>query len=216
MAVVFFARISYNKNNDKSLENERAEDMRDTNEKAVQAMRAFLEAVGLNLKEQGMEQTPKRVAALYEELFDGVGRNPEEIWRERFASDTKGIVAVTHIPFHSICEHHLLPFFGEVHLAYLPHDGQVAGFGKFVKLVECLAHRPQLQERLTMQIASAIEKGLDAEGVLVVIEAQQLCMTMRDPRAHGTQTITSECRGVFRDEASLCQQAWFLLGGKRE
>ncbi len=188
--------------------------MRERNEKAVQAMRAFLEAIGLDLEKCGMERTPERVASLYEELFDGLGRDPDEIWGERFASETKGIVAVRHIPFYSVCEHHLLPFFGEVNLAYLPHDGQVAGFSKFVKLVACFAHRPQLQERMTSQLASAIAEGLNAEGVLVVVEAEQLCMTMRDDRAKGTQTVTSECLGAFRTDAALCQQAWMILGGK--
>ena len=128
--------------------------MRETNEKAVQAMRAFLEALGLDLEQCGMERTPERVAGLYADLFDGLGRDPSEIWGERFPSETKGIVAVRHIPFYSVCEHHLLPFFGEVSLAYLPHDGEVAGFSKFVKLVECYAHRPQLQERMTAQLAA--------------------------------------------------------------
>ena len=97
--------------------------MREQNEKAVQAMRAFLKALGLDLEQCGMEQTPERVARLYGDLFDGLGKDPASIWGERFASETKGIVAVRHIPFYSVCEHHLLPFFGEVSLAYLPHDG---------------------------------------------------------------------------------------------
>ena len=190
--------------------------MGEINEEAVQAMRAFLEALGLDLKKYGMEQTPARVAGMYAGLFDGIGQDPDDIWGERFASETKGIVAVRHIPFHSICEHHLLPFFGEVNLAYLPHEGEVAGFSKFVKLVECLSHRPQLQERLTAQLAEAIKRGLSADGVLVIVEAQQLCMTMREKGAEGTKTVTSECLGAFREDASLCQQAWMLLGGKRK
>ena len=121
--------------------------MRERNEKAVQAMRAFLEALGLDLEQCGMGRTPERVAGLYADLFDGLGKDSNGIWGERFPSETKGIVAVRHIPFYSVCEHHLLPFFGEVSLAYLPHDGEVAGFSKFVKLVECYAHRPQRTRR---------------------------------------------------------------------
>ena len=121
--------------------------MREQNEKAVQAMRAFLKALGLDLEQCGMEQTPERVARLYGDLFDGLGKDPASIWGERFASETKGIVAVRHIPFYSVCEHHLLPFFGEVSLAYLPHDGQVAGFSKVVKLVEGFAHRGRARRR---------------------------------------------------------------------
>lgn len=189
--------------------------MRERNEKAVQAMRAFLEALGLDLEQCGMERTPERVAGLYADLFDGLGKDSNGIWGERFPSETKGIVAVRHIPFYSVCEHHLLPFFGEVSLAYLPHDGEVAGFSKFVKLVECYAHRPQLQERMTAQLAAAIAEGLGADGVLVFVEAEQLCMTMREGMARGTQTVTSECLGAFREDAALCEQAWMVLGGKK-
>lgn len=190
--------------------------MRERNEKAVQAMRAFLEALGLDLEQCGMERTPERVAGLYADLFDGLGKDSNGIWGERFPSETKGIVAVRHIPFYSVCEHHLLPFFGEVSLAYLPHDGEVAGFSKFVKLVECYAHRPQLQERMTAQLAAAIAEGLGADGVLVVVEAEQLCMTMREGMARGTQTVTSECLGAFREDVALCEQAWMVLGGKKD
>ena len=138
------------------------------------------EALGPDLEQCGMERTPERVARLYGDLFWMALAKTRLPFGERFASETKGIVAVRHIPFYSVCEHHLLPFFGEVSLAYLPHDGQVAGFSKFVKLVECFAHRPQLQERMTAQLTAAIREGLEAEGVLVVVEAEQLCMTMRD------------------------------------
>ena len=186
--------------------------MREQNEKAVQAMRAFLEALGLDLEQCSMERTPERVARLYGDLFDGLGKDPASIWGERFASETKGIVAVRHIPFHSVCEHHLLPFFGEVSLAYLPHDGQVAGFSKFVKLVECFAHRPQLQERLTREVAETVMRGLAADGVLVVCRAHQFCMALREGGTHDTLTTTSEALGALAEPA-LAAQAWALLGG---
>lgn len=187
--------------------------MRDTNERAVRAMREFLEALGINLAAHGMEKTPERVANMYASLFDGLGCDTKDLWGELFHTGSAGLVAVRHIPFYSMCEHHLVPFFGEVNIVYWPHDGQVAGFGKFVKLVECLAHQPQLQERLTAQIAHAVEEDLGARGVLTVVTAQQLCMTMRDSRAHGTQTVTSEYTGIFAENHGLCQQAWSLLGG---
>jgi len=114
-----------------------------------------------------------------------------------------------------MCEHHLVPFFGEASIAYLPENGRVAGFSKFSKLVEQLSHQPQLQERLTAQIAAAVQKDLGARGVLVIIEAQQLCMTMRGDLAHGTRTVTSECNGVFKEDTALYQQAWMILGGEK-
>lgn len=189
--------------------------MRDTNERAVRAMRDFLEALGIDLAACGMEKTPERVAKMYASLFDGLGCDTKDLWGELFHTGADGLVAVRHIPFHSMCEHHLVPFFGEVSIVYLPRDGQVAGFGKFVKLVDRLTHRPQLQERLTAQIAHAVADGLGARGVLTVVTAQQLCMTMRDSRAHGTQTVTSEYTGAFATDHGLCQQAWSLLEGVR-
>lgn len=190
--------------------------MRDTNEKAIRAMRDFLEALGVDLVARGMEKTPERVANMYASLFDGMGRQTKSLWGETFSCGAEGLVAVRHIPFYSMCEHHLVPFFGEVNIVYLPKDGRVAGFGKFADLVECLSHQPQLQERLTVQIAQAVAEDLAARGVLVMLEAQQLCMTMRDSRAHGTRTITSECMGLFKEDSSLCQQAWALLKGESD
>ena len=189
--------------------------MSERNEKAIRAMREFLEAVGVDIRAQGMEKTPERVAGMYQFLFSGLGKDASEIWGEPFDAGSDGIVAVRHIPFYSMCEHHLVPFFGEISLAYLPADGKVAGFSKFTKLIEILPRQPQLQERLTAQIAAAVRQGLGARGVLVVVEARQLCMTMRGDLAHGTRTVTSECNGVFRTDSALYQQAWMLLGGEK-
>ena len=189
--------------------------MSDINEKAVVAMREFLEAVGVDIKARGMEQTPQRVAKMYQFLFNGIGGDTRQIWGETFTSGSEGIVAVRHIPFYSMCEHHLVPFFGEVNIAYLPSAGRVAGFSKFSKLVEMLSHQPQLQERLTVQIAAAVQHDLSAKGVLVTVEAQQLCMTMRGDLAHGTRTVTSECTGSFQTDTALYQQALMILGGKK-
>ncbi|WP_028130546.1 GTP cyclohydrolase I [Selenomonas sp. AE3005] len=184
-------------------------------ERAARAMRDFLEAVGVDLQAQGMEKTPERVAKMYEYLFNGMGKGTSDIWGETFDAGSEGIVAVRHVPFYSMCEHHLVPFFGEVSIAYLPGNGRVAGFSKFSQLVERLSHKPQLQERLAAQIAAAVRKDLGARGVLVVIEAQQLCMTMRGDLAHGTRTVTSECNGVFKEDTALYQQAWMILGGEK-
>lgn len=174
-------------------------------------MRDFLEALGLDVMAAGLEKTPKRVAKMYALLFSGCREETKPIWGEVFETGSHGLVAVRHIPFCSMCEHHLVPFFGEVQIAYLPKDGKVAGFGKFTKVVDALAHRPQLQERLTREIASAIEEDLGAEGVMVVVSAQQLCMMIRGELSLGTRTVTAESRGKLRGDGGLPQQAWQLL-----
>ena len=176
------------------------------------AMREFLTAVGVDLVAQGMEETPARAAALYAELFAGLHTDTQDLWADVLTEETDGLVAVRSISFHSICEHHLLPFFGTAHIVYRPQAGRVAGFGVFARLVARMAQRPQLQERLTEDIAREIEQGLGAEGVLVVLDARQLCMTMRGARAHGTRTTTSACRGLFREDKMMEIQAWKMIG----
>ena len=176
------------------------------------AMREFLTAVGVDLAAQGMEETPARAAALYAELFAGLHTDTQDLWADVLTEKTDGLVAVRSISFHSICEHHLLPFFGTAHIVYRPHAGRVAGFGVFARLVARMAQRPQLQERLTEDIAREIEQGLGAEGVLVVLDARQLCMTMRGAHAHGTRTTTSACRGLFREDKTMELQAWKMIG----
>lgn len=180
--------------------------------RAERAMREFLTAVGVDLAVQGMEETPARAAALYAELFAGLHTGTQDLWADVLTEETDGLVAVRSISFHSICEHHLLPFFGTAHIVYRPHAGRVAGFGIFTQLVDLMARRPQLQERLTEDIAREIERGLGVEGVLVVLGAQQLCMTMRGERAHGTRTTTSACRGIFSEDKAMELQAWQMLG----
>ena len=174
-------------------------------EKAGEAIHSFLEALGLDLTELDMEKTPQRVADMYAYLFNGLGKDTKHIWGELFPAENDSIVAVKNIPFYSMCEHHLVPFFGRVSLAYKPGNGLVAGFSKFTKLVELLSHRPQLQERLTEQIAQSIVDGIKAQGVLVVVEAQQLCMTMRGVQKPGTITSTIVTRGVFEEDFGLQQ-----------
>ena len=176
------------------------------------AMREFLTADGVDLAAQGMEETPARAAALYAEIVAGLHTDTQDLWADVLTEETDGLVAVRSISFHSICEHHLLPFFGTAHIVYRPHAGRVAGFGVFARLVARMAQRPQLQERLTEDIAREIEQGLGAEGVLVVLDARQLCMTMRGARAHGTRTTTSACRGLFREDKTMELQAWKMIG----
>ena len=180
--------------------------------RAERAMREFLTAVGVDLAVQGMEETPARATALYAELFAGLHTGTQDLWADVLTEETDGLVAVRSISFHSICEHHLLPFFGTAHIVYRPHAGRVAGFGVFARLVARMAQRPQLQERLTEDIAREIEQGLGAEGVLVVLDARQLCMTMRGAHAHGTRTTTSTSRGLFRKDKTMELQAWQMLG----
>jgi len=176
------------------------------------AMREFLTAVGVDLAAQGMEETPARAAALYAELFAGLHTDTQDLWADVLTEETDGLVAVRSISFHSICEHHLLPFFGTAHIVYRPHAGRVAGLVVCARLVARMAQRPQLQERLTEDIAREIEQGLGAEGVLVVLDARQLCMTMRGAHAHGTRTTTSTSRGLFRKDKTMELQAWQMLG----
>ena len=180
--------------------------------RAERAMREFLTALGVDLMARGMEETPARVAHLYGELFAGLRADTSELWADVLTENTDGLIAVRAIPFYSVCEHHLLPFFGTAHIVYRPHAGRVAGFGVFARLVARMAQRPQLQERLTEDIAREIEQGIGADGVLVVLDAQQLCMTMRGARAHGTRTTTSVCRGIFREDKTMELQAWQMLG----
>ena len=180
--------------------------------RAAAAMRAFLAALGVSAASCGMEETPARTAEMYAELFAGLRRDPAALWAETMTEDTAGPVAVQDIPFYSMCEHHLLPFFGTVDIVYRPQGGRVAGFGVFAQLAALYAARPQLQERLTAQIADEIMRGLGAAGVLVAVRARQLCMMMRGERAHGTQTVTAECRGAFRSDAAESAAAWQMLG----
>lgn len=184
-------------------------------EKAENAMREFLEAFDIDLKKSGMEKTPERVAKMYEKLFDGLKEDTKIVWGETF-SGGNSLVAVKNLPFASICEHHLAPFFGEVDIVYLPKNGKIAGFGKFAKLVEVLSHRPQLQENLTEEIADAVYRDLSARGALVVVSARQLCMMLTGESLFNTETITSVAKGEFATNESLSKEAWRLIGKEKE
>lgn len=181
------------------------------NERAVRAMQDFLEALGLDLAALGMEKTPYRVAEMYSQFFSGLLENPDEQWQHPIMTQTKGLVAVRNIRFHSLCEHHLLPFFGTVHIAYYPKNGKIAGFGHFVDAVDTLARRPQLQERMTEDLCQSICRGLAPEGVLVIIEATHLCLTMRNRLAMDTGILTTAATGTLAAETEAYHDAWNVL-----
>lgn len=180
-------------------------------DKAEEAMRNFLNALDIDIEKYNMQKTPSRVAKMYAKLFEGVNKDTNSIWGETF-SGGDGIVAVKNLPFYSICEHHLVPFFGEIDIAYLPTNGKIAGFSKFTKLIEILSHRPQLQEKLTSQIADSIYKDLEPRGVLVVVSAKQLCMTIKGELAHNAKTVTGAQRGEFLANETISKDAWRLIG----
>ena len=180
--------------------------------KVESSVREILEAIGENPARQGLARTPERVAEMYAELFSGVGRDPADELDVVFDAGHDEMIMVRDIPLYSVCEHHLIPFVGKAHVAYIPNTkGQITGLSKIVRLVDLLSKRPQVQERLTTQIADTIEKALEPRGVLVVIEAEHLCMSMRGVRKPGSQTVTSAVRGVFRSREATRAEAMNLL-----
>ena len=174
------------------------------------AVREILIAVGENPDREGLVETPARVARMYEEIFSGLEDNPERHLK-LFDEKANEMVIVRDIPLYSMCEHHLLPFIGKAHIAYIPSDGKVIGLSKLARIVDSFAKRPQLQERLTSQIADFLNDSLNPMGVAVVIEAEHLCMTMRGARASGSQTRTSALRGIMRNDSKTRAEALSLL-----
>lgn len=184
-------------------------------EKIRDAVRDILEAIGEDPEREGLRNTPQRVAKMYENIFSGIDENPTthlELFLED--EDYEDLVLVKDIKFYSVCEHHLIPFFGKAHVAYIPRKGKVTGFSRIVKVVETLASRPQLQERMTKIIADSIMNVLDPYGALVLIEAEQMCMTMRGVKKPGTKTVTSAVRGLFRKDAAAREEAMNLINHK--
>ena len=181
-------------------------------ERIVRAIEEILSAIGEDPSRDGLLRTPERVAAMYEELFSGVGEDPVEQLDVIFEEGHDEMVMVRDIPLYSYCEHHLIPFVGKAHVAYIPNkSGQITGLSKLARLVDTLSKRPQVQERLTTQIADAIESALEPRGVLVVIEAEHLCMSMRGVRKPGSTTVTSAVRGQFRtSEATRAEAMNFI------
>ena len=167
------------------------------------AVREILFAIGEDPDRDGLADTPKRVAKLYEEICVGLREDPAEHLEKKFEVDHDEIIIVRDIPMYSICEHHLIPFFGKAHVGYLPKPGgKITGLSKLARLVDGYARRPQVQERLTKQIADAIDEKLDPLGAVVVIEAEHLCMSMRGVKKPGANTVTSSVRGIFRENAA--------------
>ncbi len=175
----------------------------------------LLDAIGEDPGREGLGATPRRVAAMYEELFAGVEVDPGSYLTVTFAAEHDEMVMVRDIPFASLCEHHMIPFIGKVHVGYIPgEDGRVTGLSKLARLVDGYARRLQVQERMTTQIADTMEKVLVPRGVLVVVEAEHLCMSMRGVKKPGTLTITSAVRGLFRDDSRTRAEAMQYVHGR--
>ena len=179
------------------------------------AVTQILKAVGEDTSRDGLLRTPERVAKMYGELFSGLKTDPADVLTAMFEADHDEMIMVRDIALYSMCEHHLIPFLGQAHVAYIPNEsGCITGLSKIARLVDVVAKRPQVQERLTSQIADAIEKKLDPRGVLVVVEAEHLCMSMRGIRKPGSRTVTSAVRGLFRSNEATRAEAMGLIYGR--
>jgi GTP cyclohydrolase I len=176
-----------------------------------EAVRLILDAIGEDPNREGLIDTPKRVAKMYEEVFSGLNEDPRQHFETIFSEDHEELVLVKDIPFYSMCEHHLVPFFGKAHVAYIPQNGRVAGLSKLARAVEAVAKRPQLQERITSTIANSIMETLDPHGVMVVVEAEHMCMTMRGVKKPGSKTVTTAVRGIFNTNATARSEVLTLI-----
>ncbi len=185
-------------------------------ERVRRAVEELLTAMGEDPEREGLLATPARVADMYEELFGDAREDPARFLTVTFAAEHDEMVMVRDIPFASLCEHHLIPFLGKAHVAYIPStDGRITGLSKLARVVDGYARRLQVQERMTSQIADAIERALSPRGVLVVLEAEHLCMSMRGVRKPGSTTVTSAVRGLFRRESSTRAEAMAFVRGPR-
>ena len=184
-------------------------------EKIERAVRDILEAIGEDPNRDGLLDTPARVARMYAEISGGLQEEPEEHLRKVFDVDHDEMIMVRDIPIYSMCEHHLLPFHGTAHVAYIPKpDGKITGLSKIARLVDGYARRPQVQERLTRQVADAVQEVLDPAGVLVVVEAEHMCMSMRGVRKPGSSTVTSAVHGTFRESPATRSEAMRFITGR--
>jgi GTP cyclohydrolase I len=182
--------------------------------KIERAVELLLEGIGEDLHRQGLCGTPARVAEACTEIFCGVDADPTREIQFCTTPNQDEMILVRDIPFYSICEHHLLPFFGRAHVAYIPSEDRIAGFSSLVRVIEMMAKRPQMQERLTTEIADTLVEALEPKGILVVIEAEHMCLTMRGVKKPGSLTVTSAMRGIMRKEATRAE-AFALIKGKR-
>ncbi len=184
-------------------------------DKIAAGVRAILEGIGEDLSREGLIGTPERVAAMYADIFSGTGADPAEHFEVTFSEDHREMILVRDIPLYSVCEHHLMPFLGKAHVAYVPgKDGRICGLSKLARVVEVYARRLQVQERMTGQIADTIVGHLSPAGVMVVVEAEHLCMSMRGVRKPGHITVTSAVRGIFQSNPATRSEAMSLISGR--
>lgn len=181
-------------------------------EKIKEAVRLLLQGIGEDTKREGLIETPDRIARMYTEIFGGMAEDVQEILSKTFTTENTEMVLEKDIVFYSVCEHHMLPFFGKVHIAYIP-DGKIVGLSKLARCVDAYARRLQMQERMTDQIAEAVMEHLSPRGVMVLTEAEHLCMTMRGIKKPGSRTVTYAVKGVFEGNATLQQNFFHLCGG---
>ncbi len=179
-------------------------------EKIEQGVRMILEGIGEDPNREGLLETPARVARMYEEIFDGIGKDASEPLAKTFTAENNEMVIVKDITFYSTCEHHIMPFYGKAHVAYIP-NGKVVGISKLARTVEVYAKRPQIQEQLTAQIADALMEYLKPQGAMVMIEAEHTCMTMRGVKKPGSKTVSFVTRGVFEENERLQNQFFQLV-----
>lgn len=180
-------------------------------EKIEQAVRLLLEGIGEDCDREGLKETPERVARMYEEIFAGMEQSAKEHLSKTFTAENNEMIVEKDISFYSTCEHHLMPFYGKVHIAYIP-DGKVVGISKLARTVEVFARRLQIQEKMTVQIADAIMENLQPKGVIVLAQAEHMCMTMRGVKKPGSQTITMVARGVLEKNENLRNMFLNLVG----
>ena len=179
-------------------------------DKIKEAVKVIIEAIGEDPDREGLIETPERIAKMYGEIFSGINETPKEILSKTFSVQDDDIIIEKDINFYSMCEHHFLPFFGKTHIAYIP-NGKVVGLSKLARMVEVYARRPQLQERLTAQIAEALTEYLDAKGVMVIIEAEHLCMSMRGVKKPGSKTVTVVSKGIIKDDTEIKNEVYRLI-----
>lgn len=184
-------------------------------EAVVAAVKDLLIAVGEDPNREGIQDTPARMGRAWKELLSGMDQDPREHLRTTFETGTDELVLVRDIEFHSVCEHHLLPFYGRAHVGYIPSNGRVTGLSKLARVVEGYARRPQVQERLTSQIADALHEMMTPQGAIVVLEAEHMCMTMRGIRKPGASTVTSALRGIMSHPATRAEMMSLVMGGPR-
>lgn len=180
-------------------------------EKIIKGVKLIIEGIGEDPERPGLRRTPERIAEMYEEIFSGLLSSPEELLKPMEGERHDEMVLLKDIPFYSVCEHHLLPFAGKAHIAYIPEGGRIVGISSLARALEIFAKRPQVQERLTAQLADLIMERLKPKGCMVVIDAEHLCMSMRGIKKPGSRTVTSAVRGIFRSKQSTRDEMLELI-----